>query len=426
MGPRTRRAALAAALFAVFVVSAAPAAKAPSWTGHWDLVTACTSGPCAWAKAGGSSFDLVQHGASITGKATNRDGKTSPVTGTASGATATLVTPASGLGPVQAHLSADGSRFTGTWSTGSTSGTMDGTRRQFTLSGNVFETHCSAKAGTCSKPTPLADVGVTVTGASDDSTSTAKDGSYSLTLPAGSYTVTPTLQGRDFTPVTRDVDLTADAAGVDFATCATPTNATRRTQAARAAADEPFCRILESIPVKRNSHRQYPVAALFKGIGWNPKGTKIEFAWNKQIIKTLSPRATFGVALRSTEWPNRTSAGCSGAFAARQDGVVKALQLKVGIIGQVIWADHDRFFKTGDFACYGDGPLLRPTQGTVIVAERNTLDIFKHGQLGGPLVLATPLHGRLCVDLEPNGYGHVEITSAGAGYQVKFGPGICT
>ena len=110
----------------------------------------------------------------------------------------------------------------------------------YVLSGKVVASACSGAAATCKRPTPVEGVTVTATGSGRETTTTGKDGTYSLTLPRGTYTVTPRLADQDFTPPARTVELTRDVPNVNFSTCSTRTQATRRLQSADSRAIAPI------------------------------------------------------------------------------------------------------------------------------------------------------------------------------------------
>jgi hypothetical protein len=119
-----------AALVATPVVAASAAVATPTFTGHWSVVLACGGAGCGGQTATGS-FDLVQNGNEITGTATdNQTSGVAPVTGTASGLSATLTEgPSSGeSGTILVTMSADGTTFTGTVTTAQFDGTVTGTR----------------------------------------------------------------------------------------------------------------------------------------------------------------------------------------------------------------------------------------------------------------------------------------------------------
>jgi hypothetical protein len=128
-------AVIAAALVTTPVAPASAAVATPTFSGHWLSVLTCTTPGCAQAPTS-FSFDFVQNGSAITGNATFAGSTATPVTGTASGLSATIL----GLtdsSTIQITMSGDGATFTGTVTiTDPTSGvtkmfgTVTGSRRE--------------------------------------------------------------------------------------------------------------------------------------------------------------------------------------------------------------------------------------------------------------------------------------------------------
>jgi hypothetical protein len=222
----TLRGMVAVAVVAVLSLLAPAGSMAASstalvdWSGDWSVVDHCTGGGCAGRDFPGT-FSWTQSGGAITGA--------SPYvfTGTASGRSAHVTGKGTGgyVAVFDVTMSADGSTFTGDWTDSQgQSGTTKGTRPapppapDLALSGTVTQEDCDAQG--CRRE-PLAGVRVAASGGTGGakSSTTGADGSYSMRVRKGSWIITPSLRGHEFTPASRTVKVTADRAGLDFATC---------------------------------------------------------------------------------------------------------------------------------------------------------------------------------------------------------------
>lgn len=116
-----------------------------------------------------------------------------------------------GTGPVGSGYRDNGGAFTVSVETG------------FKLSGKILAVACGQNATSCSsRPSPVAGVTVTASGASSGTATTNSKGEYTLTLPEGKYRITPRDGDRAFAPDSLTTDLKGDTGGFDFKTCAAP------------------------------------------------------------------------------------------------------------------------------------------------------------------------------------------------------------
>jgi Carboxypeptidase regulatory-like domain len=400
--------------------AAAPASPGPDWSGHWMVTVTCAIGSCQGESSSGP-FDLTQNGTTLTGILTDGEtGTRTPISGTAAGATATLDYDAGNgiVGKFQLTLSADGATFTGKLSFTETStgytiepGAVTGERVRHAVSGAVVVSRCSTTA--CQR-SPLAGVTITAKGAIAATTTTDAAGKYSFELPDGSYVVKPSRRGSTFAPVSKTVEVDGgDVSDVDFATCATP-GATRVLSAA-GRESPPYCRAIE-VMTDAAGLEKVPIALRFRGVSWNPRGSKIDVFWGKTKAVSYPASSGFTGTLLSRRWQRRTLAGCGGVLSFRQDGFVRPVTYVEKAGDTVIFADLDPYFSTGDVTCRTDGPLLSGTPGLVITSPG-----LRSG-LGLPITIYRDDLGkgiralvgkRLCVTLSPAKRGVVVVSRQG-------------
>ena len=406
--------------------SAAPSADDPDWSGRWDAVVTCEIPSCAGQTFRGR-LDFVQNGNAITGTSTDADnGDVTPIEGTAAGATATLTYDAgeSITGTLRLTMSADETTFSGRLSftddEGFTveMGTSSGTRVRHTVSGDIVISRCSI---TSCRRSPLAGVTVRATGKITVTTTTDSAGRYAIDLPDGSYVVKPTRPGSTFAPVSEKVDVAGgDVGDVDFATCGAPADASRVVASARVD-KPPYCRVID-VKTDDAGLRKYPIALRFRGVSWNPKGSKIEAFWGKEKVAVYPAASGFTGTLLARRWQRRTLSGCGGVLSFRQDGFVRPVTYVVKPGQTVIFADRDPYLKTGDVTCQTDGPLLRATPGLVITSPGQGLgggilvDIYRPNLGKGIRALVGK---RLCVDLFPARRGVVVVSRKGDSIDVR-------
>jgi Carboxypeptidase regulatory-like domain len=404
---------------------AAPAAPVTGWSGQWVVSVTCVISSCEGQTFSGS-FDLTQTGNAITGIST--DGETGtrlPISGAAAGATATLEYDARNgiVGRFQLTMSADGTTFTGRNSFTETStgytlemGTVTGARVTHAVSGDVVVAQCTTT--TCRR-SPLPNVTITATGPSTLTTTTDAAGKYSFDLPDGSYVVKPSRRGSTFAPISKTVEVDGgDVRDVDFATCAAP-GATRVLTAA--GEGPPYCRAIE-VTTDAAGLRKVPIALRFRGVSWNPKGSKIDVFWGKERVVTYPAASGFTGTLLARRWQRRTLAGCGGVLSFRQDGFVRPVTYVEKAAETVIFADRDPYFSTGDVTCRTDGPLLSGTPGLVItsfgVRPSGGLPITIYRDDLGKGIRAL-VGKRLCVSLLPAKRGVVVVSRQGNSIDVN-------
>ena len=206
------------ALAGVLASTPASAMAATDVRGTWSQVTHCTGGWCE-----GQDFPFTFAIGSQTGSRFSGGASGWVVAGTVSGRSLRF-TEVSGsyVATFTATLSADGQRFTGSWTdTNSASGTIKATRKgSGAIAGRVFGRRCVE--GVC-EDVPMANVPVVASGPDGKADTTSGTlGEYRLeNLAAGAYTVTVTPRaGMLSTPRKRSVKVErGEQGGVDFELC---------------------------------------------------------------------------------------------------------------------------------------------------------------------------------------------------------------
>jgi hypothetical protein len=275
-----------------------------------------------------------------------------------------------------------------------------------TISGTVQARDCGA---TCTV-SPLAGVAVTadIDGEAAGSDTTDASGEYEINVEEpGTYFVTPEHADHEFTPNARTVNVDGRETGIDFKTCS-PTPA----KAARREVTGPLCRRFELHPAPPTGDEladRFPVRLLYKGFGWDPRGGRIAVSWDGKVFKRFQAASNFQHRLFASEWPRRNLAGCWGVIKAEQDGVSRGYRLTANPVADVIFADRDAVFSTGDRVCQGEGVTLELTRGTVITYRKFDTGAFNIYRRGSAPLEGVNFGTRMCVELVPKTRGYVLV-----------------